>query len=530
MPNSSIVLALGVAVNATKVMPPSSARAAICAARMSSVLTSPPSLSSFSSSADSTAFSLAAASPVCELCASSAITAKRLPCVAASSRTASRANGKVWIVQTTIFLSPESAVGQLAALAAALALDRRHHAGGALEIEDRFLQLRVDHVAVGHDQHGIEQLLVLRVVQVGQEVRGPGDGVGLARARRMLDQVLAARPFVQHGGLELARGVELVEAGEDDLLDLLLLVLLGDQVAAEDFEPAFPLPDLFPQVGGAMPAVRVHAGCRPPPSSPWLNGRNTVAGAVQLGRHVHFAVADGEMHQRPAGEGQQRLGGLALGLGMAVEAILVDRVADALREVGLQLGRRHRQAVEEQHQVDAVLVVQRVAHLPHDAQPVGGVAGQDVGVDGQGGLELRQRQLLSQAQHLDAVPQHIERAALVELIAQAGQQGFGGVRAVVLGEGVPGLGLRGLHPGQHVLGEQGPRPVVLGRVAFGVQPAVGGEVLADLGLEVDFLVQAHAASASANPRTSILPVTAAEIRAVRRSCSRSMARWASAVR
>ena len=38
--------------------------------------------------------------------------------------------------------------------------------------------------------------LCSRVVQVGQEVGRPGDRVGLARARRMLDQVLAARPFV----------------------------------------------------------------------------------------------------------------------------------------------------------------------------------------------------------------------------------------------------------------------------------------------------------------------------------------------
>ena len=121
-------------------MPPSSARAAICAARMSSVLTSPPSSSSFSSSADSTAFSLAAASPVCELWASSAITAKRLPCVAASLRTASRANGKVWMVQTTIFLSPESASASSPLLLPSFALDRGDHAGRPLEIEERFLQ------------------------------------------------------------------------------------------------------------------------------------------------------------------------------------------------------------------------------------------------------------------------------------------------------------------------------------------------------------------------------------------------------
>src|SRR5512146_480216 len=63
-------------------MPDSLARAVICAARMSSELTSPPSSSSASSSGLSTAFSRDAASPACELCASSAMTAKRLPWVA----------------------------------------------------------------------------------------------------------------------------------------------------------------------------------------------------------------------------------------------------------------------------------------------------------------------------------------------------------------------------------------------------------------------------------------------------------------
>ena len=43
----------------------------------------------------------------------------------------------------------------------------------------------------------------------------------------MLDEILAARPVVEHGHLEFARHVELMEAGEDDLFDLLLLVALG---------------------------------------------------------------------------------------------------------------------------------------------------------------------------------------------------------------------------------------------------------------------------------------------------------------
>ena len=223
-----------------------------------------------------------------------------------------------------------------------------------------------------------------------------------------------------------------------------------------------------------------------------VEGQEDRGRAVQLGHHVDFAVAHGEMHQRTVGEREQRLGGLALGLGQAVKAVLVDGVADALGEVGLQLDRGHRQAVEEEHEVDAVLVVQGIADLPHHPQPVGGVAGEDVGIDGQRRLELGQLQRLLQAEQFDAVAQHIERATLVELIAQAGQQRFAGLRAVVLGQGLPGLGLRGLHPGQHVGREERPRPVVGRSVAFGVEPAVVGEVLANLGLEADFFVQAHA--------------------------------------
>ena len=182
--------------------------------------------------------------------------------------------------------------------------------------------------------------------------------------------------------------------GKMIFVDLLLLVPLGDEVAAEDFQPAFALPDLLPEVGRAVPARRVHRVARRAVVA-LVEGQEHGRRPVQPGRHVDFAVAHGEMHQRPAGKGEQRLGGLALGLRQAVEAVLVDRVADALREVGLQFRRRHRQAVEEQHQVDAVLVVQRVAHLPHHAQPVGGVAGEDVGVDGQGRLELGQLSGLS---------------------------------------------------------------------------------------------------------------------------------------
>ena len=228
-------------------MPASLARAAIWAARMSSVLTSPPSFSSASSSR--TQHGLQLGRRLAGLGTVRLVGDHREAFALGGGQFAHGFEGEgegLDRADDDLLVAGER-LGQFAALAAVLARDGRHHAAGALEVEEGFLKLRVDDGAVGDDQHGIEDLLVLRVVQLGEEVRGPGDGVGLARTGRVLDQVLAARPILEHGGLKLAGHVELMVAGEDDLLDLLLLVALGDQVAAEDFQPAFARPDLSPR-------------------------------------------------------------------------------------------------------------------------------------------------------------------------------------------------------------------------------------------------------------------------------------------
>ena len=156
------------------------------------------------------------------------------------------------------FLVTGERLGQLAALAAVLIGDGSDHANGALKVEQRFLKLRVDHVAVGDHQHGIEHLSVVGIVQLGQKVRRPCDGIGFATACAVLDEVLSARPVVEHCGLEFARHVELMKPRKDDLFDLLLLVALGDEVAAQNFQPAFARPYLLPQIRCPMPALRVH--------------------------------------------------------------------------------------------------------------------------------------------------------------------------------------------------------------------------------------------------------------------------------
>ena len=347
-------------------------------------------------------------------------------------------------------------------------------------------------------------------MQLGEEVRSPGDRVGLTRSSRVLDQVPAPRSVSQHRGEQLAGHVELVEPREDDLRDRLLLVAHGGEVAAEDLEPAFARPDLLPEVCRAV-ASGIHR----------ISGAAAVAQVErqELGRrsgeargHLHLAVAHREVHQRAARERQERLRRLALGVRRSVEAVLLDRVADTLGEVGLQLDGRDWQAVQEQHQIDRVLVVQRIAHLTHHAQPVGLVAGDDLGVGRERGLPYRELDLVLEPQQLDAVAQHIERAALIELGAQTCEQRLCRASAVVLGERLPRLGLGRLHPRQHVGREQCARPVVRRGVALGVQPAMGGQVLADLALEGDFLLDAHEVGSTVPRSAPLVPTAPTEAR------------------
>ena len=250
-------------------------------------------------------------------------------------------------------LAVRQGLSQLTALAARVALDGFHHTGGPLEIEQGVLQLAVDDIAVRHHNDRAEQLLVLVVVQFRQEVGGPGDGVGLARSGRVLDQELAPGALCPDGGLQLLRHVQLVIAREDDRLDL-GLVLLGDQITTQDFQPGVLGPDLFPQIGCRVTkgAGRIALA----PLIPAIEGQEPGGLALQLGGHHDLGVRHRKMHQCAGRKTQQGFDLATLGRGVAVKPVLRHSVIDALGEVGLQLHRGYGQAVEEEDQINGVLV------------------------------------------------------------------------------------------------------------------------------------------------------------------------------
>lgn len=208
-----------------------------------------------------------------------------------------------------------------------------------------------------------------------------------------------------------------------------------------------------------------------------------------MGGHHDFALAHREMHQGTAGESQQRFHQTALGGWVPVEAVLIDGIPYALGEIRFQFGGGHGNAIDEQHQVQRILwVVRGVTHLAHHAQAVGGVGLLDGRVDAQCRFELHQGKRLLDAEYFHTPAQHLQGALLVQAFAHPLGQNLGQAGPMCLGERLPTIGLGGFNPAQQVGQEQRILPVVVGGIAFGVEPAVLAQVLADGGFEMVFLV------------------------------------------
>ena len=234
----------------------------------------------------------------------------------------------------------------------------------------------------------------------------------------MLNQVPVPGPL-RRGGL--GEGVDhfpLLEAREEqrlvdgflarDRVGLLLHVQVHE--LAQDGQPGVALEHPLPQVAGGR-AVRVDRVALVPVVA-HVERQEAGGGALQVGGHERLGVGDGEVHQSAVPEGEQRLGAAGDRVhGVAGGLVLVDGVLDRLGEVRLQFHGGHGQPVDEEHQVDAVLVVRRVVDLPHHPEAHLGVVGDRFGVEVVSRLELAHRQ--GRRRHLESVAQHRQSAAAV---------------------------------------------------------------------------------------------------------------------
>ncbi len=96
-------------------------------------------------------------------------------------------------------------------------IDLLDHAFGLLELLDGVLQLTVEHAPVGDHDDGIEQALgVVGFLIERSELMGkPGDGVGFARTRRMLHEIVLPDAVRLDEFQDVADHIQLVIAGKD---------------------------------------------------------------------------------------------------------------------------------------------------------------------------------------------------------------------------------------------------------------------------------------------------------------------------
>ena len=200
------------------------------------------------------------------------------------------------------------------------------------------------------------------------------------------------------------------------------------------------------------------------------------------GGHYHRFGIDGEMHQRPLLERENRL------VRIAVASVLVDGILDGLAgERVLQLDRGDRDAVEAQRDVERFLRRRGIAELAGDPDAVGRVGGLQLRVQPVRGLEERRPQRAAVA--LEAVAQGCERAVGVHPLAQIGQHLFAGLLSEERFQLRPFAGLRLADEVEHGLRED--RALAVEARTGDRQIAVAQQVGFDDRLEGGFAGRLH---------------------------------------
>jgi hypothetical protein len=222
--------------------------------------------------------------------------------------------------------------------------------------------------------------------------------------------------------------------------------------APDQVQQVVALPDGLPEVAGAVLAVDDRVPSTAVAAT--IEGQEAGRGAGQPGGHPDLVRVDGEVHQRPRLEAEDRRPRVA------VMPILMPGVTDLLARQGiLQLRRGDGQPVQEQDQVQLIVGLRVVAELTDDAQAVLVVQLPNRRVQVMAGPNVGEPDPL--AVELEAPAQHREHAEAVQGLGQGVDEEPVQGRAVDGMELGPGLGLGGLDEGQHLGADQGAVDVVV---------------------------------------------------------------------
>ena len=309
----------------------------------------------------------------------------------------------------------DDAPARLDGLAQSVGMRRPHDRVSDLhELPYGVADLLVEDAAVGDDEHGIDERTTVPFER-DQLVGEPGDGVGLAAARAVLDQVASADAVCTHVGKQLLHDVELVVAREDLFLSrpaVLVAFRYDLRVVLDDLGQLALFEDALPQIVGHE-AGRIRRVARAVLIA-LVEGQEEALLSRKLRAELNRRVVNGEMHHA-ALEGKE---GVARA---AVASVLLDGVCRALlRQSVFQLQCDDGKAVDEKAEVERELRgVGRVAKLARHAEDVLRVhrllllvvfCRRQVEEDEVGGVDL------------DAAPQHIDDAAARKLRLQAAEE------------------------------------------------------------------------------------------------------------
>ncbi len=179
-----------------------------------------------------------------------------------------------------------------------------------------------------------------------------------------------------------------MKAREDQLPGFVCIFgLFQVDKAPQDVEPVVTLEHSFPKIAGAI-AIGV-GGIACTLIVAQVEGQKARDCAFELGCHVDFVAADGKVHQRTTVEGEQWFflaGGWVFG--QAVILILANGVVYRLREISLELKCGDGNAVDKEHEVDAVLVVQAIVYLAHHSTAHLCIALRELWIETVAGFEL----------------------------------------------------------------------------------------------------------------------------------------------
>ena len=384
-----------------------------------------------------------------------------------------------------------------------------------IELEDRPLELPVEHYPVGDHDDLVEDRLVVVAEQVRQPVRKPRDRIGLPRPGRMLDEVVMPRPALSRVADHRLHRMPLMEPGKDErrgmraLPRALLARRLDMHEPLQDLQPVIPLPDIAPKIRNIITIIRNGPWVpRPPrltrPARAEVKRQELGFPPLEPRRDEGAVGVNREVHERPPREERVVL---------IPVPVLGDRIAlGVLPGVRvLELHGRDRQPVEEERHVNRLArIPEAEVQLPRHGQHVRVVLIKRIVGDRQPRPEVREVNLHPPVLH--PLPQHVKHPPRVNLRSHPQRElPLRGIRipAVQLNQLVPPLDLGPANELPHLSSGQP-------KLAVEILPASRRHPPPPQQLPLNPLLKGPLAKRPST-HTEIPPVTAAVINACLRS-------------